>query len=533
MSTDHDVIRPHIPKLIIRNRVPGNAQDASSQGRPSASLASSPHTSYSNTPPSSSAEPSHGHARSRSAATASTVFDQAPRKKRNSVLGFLSLKEPSSVALEEFAQQQKKAAAAKGPRATAVGLPGVSTQKLPDHVPKVNSKWDGLPEDGKQADQQKTSQSKRLSMISNTTRKSQNSISSVFSDGRKSPRLTVGSLTSRPQSLAVTHKRSYRGSVTSSSSSEASLRTERAMTSALQPAVLAERPTSTFLARDQPASPTASPPEVPLVSTLERAPGPTHTLHTSGLDYSDKIVLEPPLEPPNVVSLPQVVPSDGNRTLWYSDTDADDSVDVISSGHGVLAPPSVIYWTPTKVPLIGQILEEDESDEVEVSDWPLPAARIEMPAASTREARAQDTTSSGTPTLHSHVSESRSSTTSHATDTTLTTVTPSRISTTLSEAPTETSPPSSPGSIARPFPRADLAKVESNSDHSIAPSIMSAQWRQSPKQRLGLGSKLKRSEVLPWESEKIAAGPPPAIDRQPVSSANVGKRLSAMLSRKT
>lgn len=75
---------------------------------------------------------------------------QARNKKRsknisNGMLGFLKLKEPSTSAWEDYVRQQKKAAAEKHGRSTAVGIPGASTQKLPDHVPKVNSKWDGLP----------------------------------------------------------------------------------------------------------------------------------------------------------------------------------------------------------------------------------------------------------------------------------------------------------------------------------------------------------------------------------------------------
>lgn len=67
------------------------------------------------------------------------------KRKHNSLLGFLSLKEPSGSALDEFARQQQKQAAAKSGKTAAVGIFGVSAQKLPAAVPKVNSKWDGLP----------------------------------------------------------------------------------------------------------------------------------------------------------------------------------------------------------------------------------------------------------------------------------------------------------------------------------------------------------------------------------------------------
>lgn len=62
------------------------------------------------------------------------------KKKPNGVLGFLTLKEPSTRALEEFAAAEKEKARAKGNRNS---MTRPSTQKLPNHVPKVNSKWDG------------------------------------------------------------------------------------------------------------------------------------------------------------------------------------------------------------------------------------------------------------------------------------------------------------------------------------------------------------------------------------------------------
>lgn len=66
-------------------------------------------------------------------------------KKRSSLFRLLSLKEPSTSAFEDFARQQQKQAASREGRVTGVGMSGTSSQKLPSSVPKVNSKWDGLP----------------------------------------------------------------------------------------------------------------------------------------------------------------------------------------------------------------------------------------------------------------------------------------------------------------------------------------------------------------------------------------------------
>lgn len=64
-----------------------------------------------------------------------------PNKKRPSLLGGLFVKEPSSLALEQLAQKLIAEHGELSPRA----IPGVSSAKMPETVPKVNSKWDGRP----------------------------------------------------------------------------------------------------------------------------------------------------------------------------------------------------------------------------------------------------------------------------------------------------------------------------------------------------------------------------------------------------
>ena len=56
--------------------------------------------------------------------------------------GLFGVKEPSAQALQDYERQLKKNG--RG-RVSAVGMPGVSSAKLPATVPKVNSKWDGVP----------------------------------------------------------------------------------------------------------------------------------------------------------------------------------------------------------------------------------------------------------------------------------------------------------------------------------------------------------------------------------------------------
>ncbi|KAL1636132.1 hypothetical protein SLS58_009981 [Diplodia intermedia] len=64
------------------------------------------------------------------------------KKRGSSFFSFLAVKEPTSGALEQYAEAQRKQAAAKGTSFMA----GVSSQKLPLEVPRVNTKWDGLPQ---------------------------------------------------------------------------------------------------------------------------------------------------------------------------------------------------------------------------------------------------------------------------------------------------------------------------------------------------------------------------------------------------
>lgn len=86
--------------------------------------------------------------------TGSNGSSKPPAKKKgrvSSVFGFLSVKEPSAIALQQFTDSQRKQTEMKGGRNPATGLAGITDRKLPPTVPKVNSKWDGLPEWAREA----------------------------------------------------------------------------------------------------------------------------------------------------------------------------------------------------------------------------------------------------------------------------------------------------------------------------------------------------------------------------------------------
>ncbi|KAL8933818.1 MAG: hypothetical protein Q9211_005567 [Gyalolechia sp. 1 TL-2023] len=78
------------------------------------------------------------------------------KKKQSSFFKFLAVKEPSTQAFEVYQEQMKKRGTTQSGRANAVGLPGVSSARLPPTVPKVNSKWDGVPQTTKERSKERT-----------------------------------------------------------------------------------------------------------------------------------------------------------------------------------------------------------------------------------------------------------------------------------------------------------------------------------------------------------------------------------------
>jgi len=85
-----------------------------------------------------------GSASSSDKPKATDILENSKKKERGKgLLDFLTVKEPSNKALEDFAEQQRRELKEKGLERPF----GVSSQCLPSDVPKVNSKWDGLPDD--------------------------------------------------------------------------------------------------------------------------------------------------------------------------------------------------------------------------------------------------------------------------------------------------------------------------------------------------------------------------------------------------
>ncbi len=150
---------PYISKLSFRNGLSYTPRESTS------TLSTSASSMTVSTPPSSPGLSEHQY-------TGTSLSDEPPagassgspekrtktgKKKGGSLFNFFALKEPSTQAFAEFQEQARRQAAAKNGRPTAVGLPGVSSAKLPPTVPKVNSKWNGVPETAKDKHKRKSS----------------------------------------------------------------------------------------------------------------------------------------------------------------------------------------------------------------------------------------------------------------------------------------------------------------------------------------------------------------------------------------
>ncbi|KAF2084007.1 hypothetical protein K490DRAFT_59961 [Saccharata proteae CBS 121410] len=136
-----------LPKLHVRNRP---SESSTSELLPLEEIAPCPTKPSASVPRdrdhrpqvnSKSARPTRPGTEGSSGTPTTTPTDTKPqRKKSNSMRDFFTMKEPSSTAIEEYKRQQKQQTG---------GRPEISPlQKLPPHVPPVNSKWDGLPRTG-------------------------------------------------------------------------------------------------------------------------------------------------------------------------------------------------------------------------------------------------------------------------------------------------------------------------------------------------------------------------------------------------
>ncbi|KAL9111355.1 MAG: hypothetical protein Q9227_004232 [Pyrenula ochraceoflavens] len=122
------------------------------------------------------------------------------KKKSGFLSGLLSSKEPSMAAFAQMeAQMKAQQSKDSNQRVNPVGMPGVSSATLPASVPKVNSKWDGVPQAMKQQEKDAVRDVKlkgdRKSM-SSSTRSHRQSRSARHPNRKHASTSTVGSLDS-------------------------------------------------------------------------------------------------------------------------------------------------------------------------------------------------------------------------------------------------------------------------------------------------------------------------------------------------
>ena len=94
--------------------------------------------------------------------------DKTTKKKSGIFSGLFSVKEPSAQALADYQRQMmKQNPSGSKTRTTTVRLPGISSASLPPSVPKVNSKWDGVPQSTKEKEKRQELLSRRSMSIMN------------------------------------------------------------------------------------------------------------------------------------------------------------------------------------------------------------------------------------------------------------------------------------------------------------------------------------------------------------------------------
>ena len=141
--------------------------------------------------------------------TTSKTAQPTKSKKKPSFLGTLFTKEPSTDAFLQMQDQTRKQIAQSPGQRSFPSISGVSSVKIPEHVPKVNSKWDGMPRRSKEDSDKKYSRSD--SQISSPRTSSARSRSANPERSKRRPRPHSGCTTSSSHaSDGISAKTSHR-----------------------------------------------------------------------------------------------------------------------------------------------------------------------------------------------------------------------------------------------------------------------------------------------------------------------------------
>lgn len=284
-----------------------------------------------------------------------------PSKMKAGFFTGLFAKEPSAQALVDY---QKHLLKQGQNRTCTVGLPGISSAKLPPTVPKVNSKWDGIPQTIKERDRQKhdhrisiSGHSRKASSVRSTDR-------STMSASHKRPgRGAAGGLStqSHASSNRLADLYGWEGNTISSSSSsivdfaaEHRPATARMQTSHSAPAAPVTKSTTLFplhSTQNLPTSPGSyfelSPP------SLSGSPYSAIHSHSPALTPFESSPVTPEGPTPMKVSaspLSEARLQDDIKTTMVEVPTSVDEVVIISAGVNILGPPATAKRKPKAIP---------------------------------------------------------------------------------------------------------------------------------------------------------------------------------------
>lgn len=408
------------------------------------------------------------------------------KKKKASVFGFLSLKEPSQVALEQYAEAQRKQLLEKGTASpTSRSDKSYVTKKLPPTVPKVNSNWDGVPDvvkhrqlgsrERKKNRNSGTSQTSQTSRGSNETRLTalswNGSNYSVMADGSRDP---PNSIASAAQSSADVTTGANGRSISPSPSA-----TTLPEMSYYFPEPLAEgsQPKQSI----QPESYRPSMPEAPApppVSTLDfdlhLDQGPARSESpASSTDSSDTIVRD------TADGIFKKLNETPHKNMW-----GDAAEESPNASHDVIIPESHDFLFNEQPPA------ETTKHDSPMSSPPVPMRSPMRPVQNFSRPMAPPFK----PIAHSitRTSSYRGSRNNSALPT-------------LYEASLAST--ESVDTIQQQAEDED-DDAYSIAPSTIAPSVLSSRWLDTPRERLGLGGRLRLNEGLPWDTGTETAGKP-------------------------
>ena len=279
------------------------------------------------------------------------------KKRSNFLSGLFGVKEPSAQALHDYERHLMKQG---GGRVIAVGMPGVSSAKLPATVPKVNSKWDGVPQTLKEKEKQSDAARQSMSGSSRQLGTSRSgglehrATSTADSSRKRLSRGTLGGVSMR--SGSSNNLAELYGWETNSSHSGSSVinfaAEHRPTTSRSAPPL---KQTSSFPSHEPPP-----PPAIPFPPTELSPPSRFGSPNPPSLSYSpmltpcDSLPATPDAPPPfTSLTSPKSEPSPGehtNITLLEAPVSAE-KVIVKSAGVNILGPPAAAKRKPKPTPL--------------------------------------------------------------------------------------------------------------------------------------------------------------------------------------